>query len=327
MASRTVLDRSIVPIVPSGAQTGSRQDGISTAQERLHRMQGTSLIFEATKILQLSSAAAYVTACTIFHRFYQQVSLREVDVWSTAMASTLLACKVEEVAISLRQVVLAFAHIYRRRRLVLLEQEEAKKILQHPGIAQDKDHPSSSFNLPQKLDVLEQIPSMSLSPMGPLWKEWHSATVETEAKILRRLGFTLHWIPDHHPHKFLLYFLRVLQVDDDKDFAQCAWNYCNDSCRLDICLHFPSSLVACAAIHLASLEKKRILPGRPEKTWWEVFCGPGHDGDLSRVANAILGLNDAENTDILAASHGYLKSLTENGSFTDPGSFVWEYAL
>lgn len=325
MTKRTILDRSIKTVLSDADKTASRQDGVSIRQERLHRLQGTSLIFEATKILQLSSAAIYVTACTIFHRFYHQVSLHEIDVWSSAMASTLLACKTEEVAVPLRHVVLAFAHLYRRRRLVLLEVEEAQMVFQNLEVVDDGETTSKMQTLSEKLETLQKIPSMSLSPMGPLWKEWHTAVVQAEAKILRQLGFTLHWIPDQHPHKFLFYFLRILQVDDDKDFAQCAWNYCNDSCRVDLCVRFRSSLVACAAIHLASLDKQKMLPGTREKPWWEVFCGPGQDRDLSCISNAIIGLSDTQNIEILTASHGFVKSLMPKGSFNDPASFVWEY--
>lgn len=44
--------------------------------------------------------------------------------------------------------------------------------------------------------------------------------------------------------------LQVLQCE--KDMAQKAWNYLNDSLRLDCCVRFKAELVACAAIYMAA---------------------------------------------------------------------------
>ena len=171
MTQGTVLDRSILAVVPHADETSSRKQGIKAEAERFHRLHGTSLIYEATKILKLSSAAPFATACCIFHRFHHQVSIQEVDVWSSAMAATLLAIKVEEVAVSLRQIVVAFAHVFRRRQLVLVPDEDLSQVRQHEHvIAPDV----AKKPLQEKLRTLQETPPTSLSPMGPLWKEWHT---------------------------------------------------------------------------------------------------------------------------------------------------------
>ena len=47
--------------------------------------------------------------------------------------------------------------------------------------------------------------------------------------------------------------------DDDDDrrrrhLAQGAWNYCNLSYQLDLCVRYEAAVIACAAIYLAALD-------------------------------------------------------------------------
>ena len=312
---RTVLDRSLVCVLPSDEDTASCRDGVSATQERLQRLHGTAVMYDGLRMLQCSSC--FATACTIFHRFYHQTSLRQVDVWSVALGSALLAVKTEEVSVSLKHLILAFIRVYQRRRLILLENEsEVRKMLQHPSVVDD---PFTKLTLTEKHNKLKD--QQSFSQLGPFWKDWHTAAIETENRILRQLGFTLHWIPDEHPHKFLVYILRLLELDSIRKLAQKAWNYCNDACRLD--LRFSSHLIACASVHLAALEHYIVMPSQP---WWEVVCGPGHEHDLSTIANALLALSCGD--DVMVATHAMIPSLMQGeGSFNDPHSFAWEYAF
>jgi hypothetical protein len=329
MSKRTTLDRRIVPVMPKPEDTASRQDGVSAATERYHRLHGTSLLLDAAGALNVSSASCYATACVLFHRFYYQVSLREVDVWSAAMGSFLLAVKIEELTISLKQVIATFLRIYRKRKIILLEDDEAVQwIMKQPSVAYE---PSAALPYAQKdTRIRENDISSSINPLGPLWKEWHGVVIETENKILRALGFTVYWIPDHHPHKFILYVLRVLEVDPNKALAQFAWNHCNDSCRLDLCVRFDAHLIACAAIRLAASEQGFGLPdsslsSQPTRTWWEVLCGPGHEAAFDVIQEELLALKDSDKvSDVAMASVAFVKSLVDNESFNDPQSFSWE---
>jgi hypothetical protein len=331
MAKRSLLDRSVVTLIKDPDPTPSSKDGISASIERLHRLHGTSLISSSCRLLKLS-ASTYATACTIFHRYFHQVSLKKTNVWSISMAAVLLAAKIEEAELTIRQIILVYTHLYRRRRLVLTDtgntdtytDDICKRIVEDPSVGVDP----LSNNLKKLGHLRNDLPG--LSGLGPIWKDWYDEIIQTENDILRQLGFTLYWIPDEHSHKFILYFLRTLQVEDhvgrtkeDYDhFVQRAWNYCNDCCRLDLCVRFDSEVLACAAIFLTALDLNVDLPMEPVP-WWQVFCGPDKETEISTVANAVLGLVEATSITAVASSE-FVVSLVPGGSFNDPGSFLWE---
>eukprot|EP00752_Nemacystus_decipiens_P012153 g10772.t1 len=63
--------------------------------------------------------------------------------------------------------------------------------------------------------------------------------LRVELHVLKELGFGFYNIMDH-PHKFILYYLKVLELDIEGDVSQRAWNYVNDSLRTDLSLRFRS---------------------------------------------------------------------------------------
>lgn len=77
----------------------------------------------------------------------------------------------------------------------------------------------------------------SLNPYGQIYQEYQRAITSMEQIILRSVGFTVYWIPHSHPHSFLLYFCKVLEMQQ-ADAVQTAWNYCNDSTLLDVCVRY-----------------------------------------------------------------------------------------
>lgn len=262
------------------------------------------------------------------------------------MAATLLAAKIEEAQLTIFQIILVYTHLYRRRRLVMTtattynmnDENELEQAVEHPGATErilehasvGVDPLSTSLTAEDKAWHLKNdLPG--LSRLGPIWKDWYDEIITTENDILRQLGFTLYWIPDEHSHKFILYFLRVLQVEDHitkadyERFVQRAWNYCSDFCRLDLCVRFDSEILACTAIFLTALDLNVDLPLEP-LPWWQVFCGSDKEVEISIVANAVLGLVEA--TSITAvASKAFVVSLVPEGSFNDPGSFLWESSV
>eukprot|EP00934_Nitzschia_sp_Nitz4_P001730 Nitzschia sp. Nitz4//scaffold2_size372955//63787//65101//NITZ4_000373-RA/size372955-snap-gene-0.65-mRNA-1//-1//CDS//3329546626//1730//frame0 len=336
----TILDRSVPILLPDADDSPSRKAKVSLRLERLHKLHGTSLIFESSKLLGLN-ASTYATACTIFHRFYHQVSLTDMDVWSVAMSSVLLATKVEEEPQTLKAIIHAFSLLYRKRLVVISVPPEKELLLQQPNSdstldAWDWSHPylqhtqvAKEWTIPEKERRLRQIPLPM--KLGPVYKEWHQQACEVEAKILRQLGFTLHWIPDSHPHRFILYFCQALGLTE-VSLTQRAWNYCNDSCRLDLCVRYSSEIIAATTIFLAARDFQLELPMAPQP-WWETFVGKAKTDDIASVANTILGFCNLDSSDqhetkmdSYAASRGFIPSLVRkegNGSFNDPDSFLW----
>lgn len=266
------------------------------------------------------------------------------------MGCVLLASKVEECPRRLREIVTVFVHLYRRRRLEVGWDRSGDKGDNGKNINDGKKK-RRRLTDEEKLNLLRyQHPLM---PNSRLYKDCSDALTKAEMEILRQLGFTLYWIPDHHPHKFILYFVRVLGLDtrsggadseaaaaennangDDISVAQRAWNYCNDASLLDLSVRYEPEIVACAAILLATTNApvQNALPMTP-RPWWEVFVGPGRGDDLVAVCNAILALYESSDggdssvegqVRMLQAMRGFVPSLVEGGSFNDPGSFVWD---
>lgn len=59
--------------------------------------------------------------------------------------------------------------------------------------------------------------------------------VNTERYILKEMGFRTYV---EHPHKFLLNFISVLKMKDNKELTQKAWNYLNDRFTLSLIYHY-----------------------------------------------------------------------------------------
>ncbi|CAJ1943064.1 unnamed protein product [Cylindrotheca closterium] len=321
----TQLDRSIKILVDE--PTASATEGIEPSTERIHRLHGTSLIHDASTLLSLG-ASTFATACTIFHRFCHQCSLYDYDVWSVAAASILLAIKIEEEPYAMKGIIHVFAHLY-RKRIMLATTETPDQVKSHPLGASLPA--ASTLSLEEKHQRMGKVPLPS--KLGPVYKEWHSRISKMEAIVLRQLGFTLYWIPDSHPHKFIACIYDALELTDVK-LAQRAWEYCNDSYRLDLCVRFPSEVIATSAFFLASCDLKITLPTNPTP-WWEYLVGKGKEKDISSITNVLLGLQSAQdgstfNNDMMLASLGFVKTIQKTkgetmSSFNGVGSFLWDH--
>ena len=213
----SLLDRSVSVVLKEAEETASGRVGVSPRVERLHRLHGTSLISDASTLLSLRTST-FATACTIFHRFYQQVSLAEYDVWSIALASVLLATKVEEEPQSLKRIIHSFFHMFRKRILVATNISEANSWnWKHPSLGHAAEANSSRVSKEELENFILEIglpPALDLQ--GSVYGEWYQRAISSEATILRQLGFTLYWIPDSHPHKFIPSFCQALGLKQNQ---------------------------------------------------------------------------------------------------------------
>ena len=72
--------------------------------------------------------------------------------------------------------------------------------------------------------------ALALSLVRQLAVEWRENLIMMEALLLKELGFSMYNIMDH-PHKYILYYIRVLEGSNSKSLkalSQRAWNYLND---------------------------------------------------------------------------------------------------
>lgn len=350
MNQPSIVDRTIHQILPPSSSLD-----VPAETKFLHTIHGTSIIYQSTALLR-TSPSTYATACTIFHRFYHRKSLREYSVWSVALGSVFLACKVEEDQKRMQDIILIFLHVLRRMRLAVLLQNVVENdgstvtsSKQSCSIQTDvspllhSHNAASSLTLEEKQNILRY--TRPLPQYSQLYKEWEYEMREMENVILRELGFTLYWIPDSHPHLFLLYFCNVLGLQKKEDHHeeekhdpmtndpqkytvhQLAWNYCNDSYRIELCTRFEPEMIACAAIHLACVDEKvieKISLGMQPKPWWESFVGSDRGQAMATICNALLALKDEHCIEGYSdARKKYVVSLVKDGSFCDPGGYIW----
>ena len=150
------------------------------------------------------------------------------------MACVLIGGKIEDDSRPVRQIVLAFHHLFRRRRLQLgLTAEQVN------NNSCTSASPLVRLSNDERENVLRSF-RPSMNPYGQIYQEYHRVIITTEQIILRSFGFTLYWIPHSHPHSFLLYFCKVLELQGN--IVQKAWNYCNDSTLLDLCVRYDAQL-------------------------------------------------------------------------------------
>ncbi|WFD05929.1 hypothetical protein MVES1_001263 [Malassezia vespertilionis] len=242
----------------------SWSDGIDPDLEEELCVFGCQLIQQAGVLLSLPQVVMG-TAQVLFQRFWYVSSMRNFQVLDISMGALLLASKLEEVPVRLRQVLLVYDYLVQRaRRTEAFEYEPPH-------------YHSQSFH------------------------DAKDALIVGEIQLLKRLGFH---VQVGLPHALLINYMQLLGVAQSNTAraghapvlaAQRAWNILNDALQTPIYCLFPPHAIAAAAIYLLTLEDTEwaplALPMEPSP-WWALF-------DVSRdelrvIATHILRLYDAQ---------------------------------
>lgn len=173
---------------------------------------------------------AIATAQHICHRFYFRESIGARDYKLVLPACVLISIKLHEVPRVLREILSVFDQIW------LIYEGYKRPVL--------------------PLDLNTQS-----------YQDLKSDTIHIEQVILRELGYHLFKLT-HLPHSYILNYVEML--GGDRNLAQTAWNYINDSFRTALCVSHLPHVIATSAIYLAARKLKLEL-GNLDLPWWEIF--------------------------------------------------------
>lgn len=105
--------------------------------------------------------------------------------------------------------------------------------------------------------------------------------VTAERRLLKTLGFKS--LLSIHPHKIIVNYyhaiVHALDPDhnvwrerDNRKLLQKAWNYCNDSLRINVFLKYKKEVVACACIQMACEDTQMLFPKSTDgRDWYRLF--------------------------------------------------------
>lgn len=205
----------------------------------------SSLIQDAGILLRLPQVAmttAQILLQRVYHTTEYTIDKYPLDI--TAMASLFVAAKIEEYTKKVFQIIDVFTYVTsdKLRREIVLSYSQYER-------------------------VREEL-------------------ITAERRLLKTLGFNL---LSSCPHKIIVnyYHAMVRKLDpennvwkekDNKALIQVAWNYCNDSLRLDVFLRFSKEAVACACIQLACENLGMMFPRSSSgQEWYHLFVDDNYE--------------------------------------------------
>ncbi|XP_076472731.1 cyclin-L1-like [Babylonia areolata] len=207
-------------------------DGISKEDEYALRFVGCNLIQTAGLLLKLPQTAM-ATGQVVFHRFYYSKSLVKHNYEILAMACMYVAAKIEESPCRTPN---------RTRRL-----RDVLNVFHHMKQVRTK-RPIRPLVLDSNYILLK------------------NEVIKAERHLLIELGFCVHV---EHPHKLIVSYLQILELSDNRNIIQYAWNLMNDSLRTDVFVRYSPGAIACACIFLAARRLRVPMPNRPP--WYYLF--------------------------------------------------------
>jgi cyclin T len=231
----------------------SLKDGIDEKRQMYFRSSYCEFLKEAgmsMKFPQLTIA----TAVVFCHRYFSRHSFsnKANDIKIIATACLFLAGKVEETPRSLSEMVQKTYLIRHRRR----EDKEA-----------DRDA------------ILERIKRKEV------YEAEKDKILVAERGVLHALEFCFNV---EHAYKTVLLTVKR-EARNDKEIAQVAWNFCNDSLRTLLSLQYEAPKIAVAVVHLASKFLNNEIQSEPSAGPWWKRNGVAQ-AELEDISNQILDL-------------------------------------
>lgn len=245
----------------------SRADGVAAALEKGYRRKTCFFIDECGLKLKLHRMAV-ATAHVFLHRFFARQSFRKHDRFTVAQACVFLAAKVEEHPQKLQKVLLA-CHEVRFR-------------------AQGK--------------------TAMLDPKSEEFAKAKEAVLKSERILLNSVSFDLDIEHAFEPVISLIKKLRRsghITESEQRDFAQAAINFLNDSMRTSLCLQFEPPKIASALIFLTFVYLRKLPAKGPmlEQFWRQLSIS---ERSLHSICEQVMELYES-NSDfsaMRAALHG-----------------------
>ncbi|XP_058874805.1 cyclin-L2-like isoform X2 [Acipenser ruthenus] len=153
----------------------------------------------------------------------------------------------------------------------------ASKIEEEPRRVRDV------LNVFHRLRQIKQRRKLSPLPLDVSYIFLKNQVIKAERRVLKELGFCVHV---KHPHKIIVMYIQVLELEKNKSLVQTAWNYMNDSLRTDVFVRFDPESIACACVYLAARALQIPLPNQPH---WFLLFGVEEEG-IREICQRILQL-------------------------------------